>query len=131
MIYLELAAASWRKSSYSGPDEGECVEAAAVWRKSTHSAKPEGDCVEVAETWRKSSRSGGNEGSCVEVTDSWRKSEYSGGDEGECVEVGRTTARVVAVRDSKDADGHILAFEVGEWRSLLTDIKTGVYDLKA
>ncbi|MGH9014236.1 MAG: DUF397 domain-containing protein [Acidimicrobiia bacterium] len=131
MIYLELTGASWRKSSRSGPDEGECVEAAAVWRKSTHSATPEGDCVEVAENWRKSEHSGGNEGSCVEVADGWRKSGHSGGDEGECVEVGRGVARVVAVRDSKDADGHVLAFEVGEWRALLTDIKAGAYDLRA
>ncbi|MFF2780040.1 DUF397 domain-containing protein [Streptomyces sp. NPDC058052] len=43
----------WRKSSYSGPDGGECIECAplgaAVWRKSSYSGPDGGDCVEVAE----------------------------------------------------------------------------------
>jgi hypothetical protein len=38
----------WRKSSYSGADEGNCVEVASAWRKSSHSQANEGDCVEVA-----------------------------------------------------------------------------------
>jgi hypothetical protein len=37
------------------------------WRKSSYSASNGGDCVEVAEVWRKSSYSGGNGGACVEV----------------------------------------------------------------
>lgn len=42
----------WRKSSYSGPDAGECVEVleAALltgWRKSSYSGPSGGDCVEV------------------------------------------------------------------------------------
>jgi hypothetical protein len=37
------------------------------WRKSSYSASNGGDCVEVAEVWRKSSYSGGNGGNCVEV----------------------------------------------------------------
>ncbi|MEU2548332.1 DUF397 domain-containing protein [Streptomyces roseolus] len=43
----------WRKSSYSGPDGGECIECAplgtAAWRKSSHSGPTGGDCVEVAD----------------------------------------------------------------------------------
>jgi uncharacterized protein DUF397 len=39
----------------------------ASWRKSSYSASNGGDCVEVAEVWRKSSYSGGNGGNCVEV----------------------------------------------------------------
>ncbi|MFL9679580.1 MULTISPECIES: DUF397 domain-containing protein [Streptomyces] len=42
----------WRKSSYSGPSGGECIECAPVgtasWRKSSHSGPSGGDCVEVA-----------------------------------------------------------------------------------
>ncbi|GGO85029.1 DUF397 domain-containing protein [Wenjunlia tyrosinilytica] len=47
-----LTAAQWRKSSYSGPNGGECIEVAALsgaqWRKSSHSGPDGGDCVEVA-----------------------------------------------------------------------------------
>lgn len=47
---LDFSSSSWRKSSYSGEDEGsECVQVAA-WRKSSHSGGSEGStCVEVAE----------------------------------------------------------------------------------
>jgi hypothetical protein len=37
---------AWRKSSYSGATNGNCVEVA--WRKSSHSGAGNGDCVEVA-----------------------------------------------------------------------------------
>jgi uncharacterized protein DUF397 len=36
----------WRKSSYSGANDGNCVEIA--WRKSRHSGATGGNCVEVA-----------------------------------------------------------------------------------
>ena len=39
----------------------------------------------------------------------WRKSSYSGNNGGQCVEVG-DAARVIAVRDSKDPHGPVLAF---------------------
>ncbi|WP_234435571.1 DUF397 domain-containing protein [Streptomyces sp. NRRL F-2747] len=43
---------SWRKSSYSGTNGGECVECAplgaAAWRKASYSGNTGGDCVEVA-----------------------------------------------------------------------------------
>ena len=39
----------------------------------------------------------------------WRKSSYSGNSGGQCVEVG-SAARMIAVRDSKDPDGPVLAF---------------------
>ena len=38
---------NWRKSSYSGPNGGECVEVAS-WRKSSYSSDNGGECVEVA-----------------------------------------------------------------------------------
>ena len=37
---------TWRKSTYSGSNNGNCVEVGA-WRKSTYSGSNGGDCVEV------------------------------------------------------------------------------------
>ena len=44
----------WRKSSYSGGGNGECLEVADVhrittWRKSSYSGGGNGDCLEVAD----------------------------------------------------------------------------------
>lgn len=43
----------WRKSSYSGPNGGDCVECAALgtaaWRKSSYSGPNGGECIEVAD----------------------------------------------------------------------------------
>ncbi|MCX5198699.1 DUF397 domain-containing protein [Streptomyces sp. NBC_00249] len=44
----DLSAVIWHKSSYSGGDGGDCLEA-ATWRKSTYSAGDGGDCLEVAD----------------------------------------------------------------------------------
>ncbi|MFJ9893921.1 DUF397 domain-containing protein [Streptomyces sp. NPDC091280] len=45
---------TWRKSSYSGTNGGECVECAPLgtveWRKSSFSGTNGGDCVEIADT---------------------------------------------------------------------------------
>ncbi|MEU0102485.1 DUF397 domain-containing protein [Streptomyces sp. NPDC006267] len=38
----------WFKSSYSGPQGGDCVEVALTWSKSTYSGSEGGNCVEVA-----------------------------------------------------------------------------------
>ncbi|MGA5167606.1 MULTISPECIES: DUF397 domain-containing protein [Streptomyces] len=38
----------WFKSSYSGSQQGECVEVAFVWTKSTYSGDQGGACLEVA-----------------------------------------------------------------------------------
>jgi hypothetical protein len=71
-------------------------------------------------TWRKSSYSGISNGNCVEVA--WRKSSYSGVGNGDCVEVAVASDRV-AVRDSKNTSGPILAFGPRTWRSFLTSTK--------
>jgi hypothetical protein len=47
---MDLTGVSWRKSSYSGGNGGDCVEVAEVWRKSSYSGTNGGDCVEVAAT---------------------------------------------------------------------------------
>ncbi|MFF1544293.1 DUF397 domain-containing protein [Streptomyces sp. NPDC058291] len=39
----------------------------------------------------------------------WRKSSYSGDQGGDCVEVAETPAAVIAVRDSKNPAGPVLA----------------------
>lgn len=54
-IQTDLSTARWRKSSYSNPDGGNCLEiaerfpGAALWRKSSYSNPDDGDCVEVAD----------------------------------------------------------------------------------
>ena len=47
---MDLTGVSWRKSSYSAGNGGDCVEVAEVWRKSSYSGGNGGDCVEVART---------------------------------------------------------------------------------
>lgn len=48
----------------------------------------------------------------------WRTSSFSGPNGG-CVAVGHDAAGVL-VRDSKNTDGPVLAFEDGPWRAFLT-----------
>ena len=59
----------------------------------------------------------------------WRKSSYSGGNGGDCVEVADNLPEVVAVRDSKDPTGPVLAFGSDEWRAFMVAIKVGEFDL--
>ncbi|MFD6755385.1 DUF397 domain-containing protein [Micromonospora gifhornensis] len=49
----------------------------------------------------------------------WRKATRSGTSGGDCVEVADNLVGVVAVRDSKDPAGPVLAFEPAAWRSFL------------
>ena len=44
---MDLSRVTWRKSSYSGANGGNCVEVGA-WRKSSYSGSNGGECVEVA-----------------------------------------------------------------------------------
>ncbi|WP_326797955.1 DUF397 domain-containing protein [Streptomyces sp. NBC_01808] len=43
-------AITWRKSSYSESNGGNCIEVAAEWRTSSYSESNGGDCVEVKTT---------------------------------------------------------------------------------
>ncbi|MGH3825479.1 MAG: DUF397 domain-containing protein [Pseudonocardiaceae bacterium] len=55
----------------------------------------------------------------------WRKSSRSnGGVEGNCVEVA-ALPNLVAMRDSKDPAGPVLAFTRAEWRAFLGGVRTG------
>jgi Domain of unknown function (DUF397) len=47
---MDLTGVSWRKSSYSAGNGGDCVEVAEVWRKSFYSGTNGGACVEAART---------------------------------------------------------------------------------
>ena len=54
MRAIDLTNVTWRKSSYSNPDGGNCIEVSddllsgADWRKSSYSNPDGGECVEVA-----------------------------------------------------------------------------------
>ncbi|MFF4529690.1 DUF397 domain-containing protein [Streptomyces sp. NPDC001407] len=43
---------------------------------------------------------------------------------GDCVEIGEGLADVIAVRDSKDADGRALTFERAAWTDFIDRVKT-------
>ncbi|MFI6409130.1 DUF397 domain-containing protein [Streptomyces sp. NPDC050548] len=54
MRAIDLTNVTWRKSSYSNPDGGNCIEVSddflstADWRKSSYSNTSGGECVEFA-----------------------------------------------------------------------------------
>ncbi|HEY8985574.1 MAG TPA: DUF397 domain-containing protein [Streptomyces sp.] len=45
---MSNAALRWVKSSYSNPNQADCVEIACDWVKSSYSNPGQADCVEVA-----------------------------------------------------------------------------------
>jgi hypothetical protein len=59
----------------------------------------------------------------------WRKASYSGSNGGGCVEIARNLPGVVAVRDSKDPDGPVLAFAPDQWRAFTDQVKTDTFNL--
>jgi hypothetical protein len=59
------------------------------------------------------------------ISPRWQKSSYSGNGGGNCVEVARNLPHVVAVRDSKNPDGPVLALTPAMWRNLIADLKAG------
>jgi len=56
----------------------------------------------------------------------WVKTQYSGSN-GQCVEVASATGKI-AIRDSKDPDGPILVYTVGEFRAFLHGARNGEFD---
>jgi Domain of unknown function (DUF397) len=81
----------------------------AAWRKSSYSTANGGQCVEVA-AWRKSSRSSANGGNCVEVA-------------------GQPRSGAVAVRDSNDPDGPVLAVTPQSWQAFTGQLRAGAFGL--
>jgi len=59
----------------------------------------------------------------------WRTSSYSGSNGGNCVEVARNLPGLVAVRDSKDRNGPVLAFMPAEWEAFTAGVRDGEFDL--
>jgi hypothetical protein len=88
----------WRKSSYSGNGDGNCVEVGAIpWRKSSHSGSGGGsNCVEAGAV-------------------PWRKSTHSGSGDSGCIEPGHVHSAVL-VRDTKDSGtGPVLRVTPADW----------------
>jgi len=52
----------------------------------------------------------------------WRKSSHSGANGGNCIEIA-AAARTVAVRDSKDPEGPVLAFGPKGWQRFADRVK--------
>ncbi|MDW5329864.1 DUF397 domain-containing protein [Plantactinospora sp. KLBMP9567] len=52
----------------------------------------------------------------------WRKSTRSSPNGGNCVEVARNLPGIVAVRDSKDVTGPVLAFAPTAWRAFVGEV---------
>lgn len=78
--------------------------------------------------WRKSARSSNGGNSCVELA-AWQKSARSANGGDSCVEVAPAEActcrykRSIAVRDSKNPDGHRLHFRPVTWRTFTQSLK--------
>jgi hypothetical protein len=93
-----------------------------TWRKSTYSGGTNTECVEIG-SWRKSSYSGGGNSECLEAG-SWHKSTYSGGGGStECLEAGLADPSRVLVRDTKNRDGGTLTFAPGAWAAFTATLK--------
>jgi hypothetical protein len=54
----------------------------------------------------------------------WRKSSFSGANNN-CVEVGWNLPGIVAIRDSKNPDGPVLAVTRSHWAALMAAVKAG------
>ncbi|MFI6821024.1 DUF397 domain-containing protein [Micromonospora sp. NPDC050187] len=53
----------------------------------------------------------------------WRKSTYSGDNGGACVEIATNVSGIVAVRDSKDRAGGVLAFPAMTWAAFTRTLR--------
>ncbi|WP_030569318.1 DUF397 domain-containing protein [Streptomyces aureocirculatus] len=118
MHTIDLSTATWRKSSYSNPDGGQCVEVShdflrdALWRKSSHSNPDGGACVEVSHDFL--------------ATATWRRSSHSNQDGGACLEVAvDSPAGLVPIRDSKNPTGPALILSAPAWDAFLGGVKAG------
>jgi hypothetical protein len=58
----------------------------------------------------------------------WVKSSRSGPYSDNCVEVNGLDGPLIAVRDSKDPDGTVLAFTLSEWNAFVEGARNGEFD---
>jgi hypothetical protein len=56
----------------------------------------------------------------------WRKSSHSGSNGGNCIEIATRTG-TVAVRDSKNPHGPVLAFGPQDWKRFADQVKAGAH----
>ena len=55
---------------------------------------------------------------------SWRTSSYTGANGGNCVEAGHA-GHLIAIRDTKDRGGPVLAVSAATWQQFAATVKTG------
>jgi hypothetical protein len=55
----------------------------------------------------------------------WRTSSYSSANGGQCVQVANNLPATIAVRDSTDPHGPVLALTPAAWRAFTAQIKQG------
>jgi hypothetical protein len=89
---------TWRKSSYSSVNGGNCVEV-GVWRKSSYSTSNGGNCVEVG-AWQMPAHISVTGGECVEVG-AWQMPADSSVTSGGYVEAGSAVSPAVATDDGR------------------------------
>ncbi|MGI8332837.1 DUF397 domain-containing protein [Actinomadura scrupuli] len=78
--------------------------------------------------WRKSNHSSGQGGNCVEVAQArWRTSSTSGQGGADRVEVAGLPG-IIAIRDSKDPYGPVLAFDNATFGRFVATIRTGSHE---
>jgi hypothetical protein len=58
----------------------------------------------------------------------WRKASYSTTNGGGCVEVATNLPGIIAVRDSKNANGPALIFTHAEWDAFTAGVRDGEFD---
>jgi hypothetical protein len=108
---------TWRKSSYSTGNGGNCVEV-GTWRVSSHSVSGECLLVGAATAAVPPGRSAAGGDSAAR----WRKSTHSNVG-GNCVEAAAIAA-TVAVRDTKDnGHGPVLRFAPRAWETFTTSLR--------
>jgi hypothetical protein len=54
----------------------------------------------------------------------WRTSTYTGANGGNCVEVGHA-GHLIAIRDTKDRGGPVLAISAAAWQQFVATVKPG------
>jgi F420-0:gamma-glutamyl ligase len=119
----ELNGIEWRKSSYSGGNQGDACVEVGVGVPGVVPVRDSKDPQGPVLTFTPSAWTA----FLAEARDfSWHKSSYSGGDQGsECVEVGVGAPGVVPVRDSKDPQGPVLTFTPSAWTAFVTSVRDG------